>query len=72
MREFERVPRLDQHKGIEMYHKIVVWCKEAENMHEDPEKKIKRVIPPCVRNYYQEPPCGKHCEAITNYLKDYA
>jgi hypothetical protein len=52
---------------------IVVWCKEAENMHEDPDKKVKRVISPCVQNYYQEPPCKeKPCEAILNYLRDYA
>ena len=55
-----------------MYHKIVVWCKEAENMHEDSNEPVKRVRPPCVRNWYQDPPCGKHCEAIKNYLKDYA
>lgn len=60
-------------KGNEMYQRIVVWCKEAEYMHEDPDKKVKRVIPPCVRNWHTEPPCHNQlCEPIQNYLKDHA
>ena len=56
-----------------MRNKIVVWCKEAENMHTDPEKKIQRAMPPCVRNWHQTPPCQlPHCEPIKNYLRDYA
>lgn len=59
-------------KDNEMRPGIVVWCKEAENMHKDPDKKIIRVIPPCVRDWHTEPPCNKElCEAIQNYLKDY-
>lgn len=45
-----------------MKHKIVVWCKD-----------INKTIPPCVRDWNQEVPCcDRHCDAIKNYLKDYA
>lgn len=56
-----------------MYHKIVVWCKEAEQLHTDPEKKVQRTRPPCVRNWAQTPPCqDKPCDPMKNYLRDHA
>lgn len=49
---------------------IVVWCKHKQDK-DDKDK--PGVIKPCVRDQWQDTPCGYPvCEPMKNYLRDHS
>lgn len=55
----------------EKFHKIVVWCKEAD-LFAQPDRPVRRAVPPCVKSAEHKTPCGQAlCTPMQNYLRDY-